>query len=233
MHTAPMPCAVTSAAVPNFSSSNTSSATAGIERDERRGQQRVERHAPDDEPQRGIAAHEAGALADRAQDRHAARAGDGGGRRNEATTANTAKKLSVLSSERELVAAEPDHEPGERGTDHAPEVPLRRRERDRAGELVAGTRSGSIAWNAGKPIAFAHPAPSTISVTSPGLGSPTLVDEREQRGEEDLERRRGEQQRAARHAVGERAAERREQRGRHEPGGGDQSGPARLARSRW
>ena len=43
------------------------------------------------------------------------------------------------------------------------------------GTSSRGTRSGSIAWNAGKPMALAQPAPSTSSVTSPGLGSPTLA----------------------------------------------------------
>src|SRR4051812_41091390 len=43
------------------------------------------------------------------------------------------------------------------------------------GRSSRGTRSGSMAWKAGKPIAFAHPAPNTISVTRPGLGSPRLV----------------------------------------------------------
>ena len=65
MHTAPTPCAVTSAAVPNFSSSNTFERDRRDQRDERRREQRVERHAPDDEPQRGVAAHEPRALADR------------------------------------------------------------------------------------------------------------------------------------------------------------------------
>ena len=30
-------------------------------------------------------------------------------------------------------------------------------------------------WNAGKPMALAHPAPNTMSVTRPGLGSPRVV----------------------------------------------------------
>ena len=69
----------------------------GDERDERRGQQRVEGHAADDEAQGGVAAHEAGALrGSSARMESARRDAPVRGSRNDATTANTAKKLSVL-----------------------------------------------------------------------------------------------------------------------------------------
>ncbi len=61
--------------------------------DERRRQQRVERHAPDDEAQRGIAADEARALRGSSPRIETPDAPAGGGSRNDATTANTAKKL--------------------------------------------------------------------------------------------------------------------------------------------
>ncbi len=43
------------------------------------------------------------------------------------------------------------------------------------GSSWVGTRSGSIAWNDGKPIADAQPAPNTMSVTTAGLGVPMLA----------------------------------------------------------
>ena len=38
-----------------------------------------------------------------------------------------------------------------------------------------GTRSGSVAWNDGKPIAFAHPAASDINASTPGVASPVAT----------------------------------------------------------
>ena len=146
MHTAPTPCAVTSAAVPNFSSSNTLSATRGSSAMNGAASSELSAMQPTTKRSAGVAAHEARTLAGSSAGSTCRPSASVGGRRNEATTANTAKKLSVLMSERELVAAESDDEPGERGPDHAPEVPLRRRQRDRAGSSSRGTRSGSIAW---------------------------------------------------------------------------------------
>ena len=185
MHTAPMPCAVTSAAVPTSRSSNTFSATAGIERDERRREERVERHAPDDERSAGSPRTNRAPSPDRAagstspRGRHRRWEPERGDHREHG------EEASVLISERELVAAEADHEPGERGADHAPEVPLRRRERHRAGHVLAGTRSGSIAWNAGKPMALAHPAPSTMQRDQ------TRARVADARGQGEQRRRRG------------------------------------------
>ena len=47
-----------------------------------------------------------------------------------------------VEEERELVAAEADDEPGQRGPDDPTEVPLRRRQRDRAGEVFARDEVG-------------------------------------------------------------------------------------------
>ena len=155
------------------------------------------------------------------------------GGRNDATTANTAKKLSGVDARTRARSR--------RGRSRARRARARSRARGSTGPTTArprpgrssrGTRSGSIDWKAGKPMALAHPAPSTISVTRPGLGSPRLATNVSSAANRIWNDVVDEQQRAAGHAVGERATERGEQRGGHEPGGGDEPGPPGLARRR-
>ena len=50
-----------------------------------------------------------------------------------------------------------------------------------------GTRSGSTAWYAGKPIAWVHPAANTMSVTIPGPGLPVAARSVERAGEDGLD----------------------------------------------
>ena len=97
MHTAPRPCAVTSAAVPSFSSWNTLSATAGISA--MNGAASSELSAMHPTTKRSAASprtNRAPSRIDRTIDIPAVDMG--GGRRKDATTANTAKKLRVLSA---------------------------------------------------------------------------------------------------------------------------------------
>ena len=95
MHTAPIPCAVTSAAVPNFSSSNTLSATAGIRA--MNGAASNELSAMHPTTKRSAGSPRTKRAPSRIECRiDAPPVGDGRGSRNEAITANTAKKLSVL-----------------------------------------------------------------------------------------------------------------------------------------
>ena len=106
----------------------------------------------------------------------AAPSADGRGSVSDAITKITARKLAALmpnaieyphrSPPRPMTmpaSAGPTMRPRFHCADDRPTAPT---------TSSAGTRSGRIAWYDGNPIAFVQPAANTISVTSPGDGSP-------------------------------------------------------------
>ena len=74
------------------------------------------------------------------------------------------------------------------------------------------------------------PLPKTITVRTSGDGCPIANSTVEQRGQPGLHEGRRHEQELAREAVGERAADRTEERDRHEPGGRDRPRPRGLVR---
>ena len=147
------------------------------------------------------------------------------------STAITAKKLSSVDRFRRRVAADRDHDAGERRPDDAPEVVLRRRQRDRAGKVFDRNEVGEDRLERGE----AEPGADPVAEHDDRRGSSggRMADreqDREQGRERGLHERRRHEQPLAREAVGERAADRAEERDRDERGRRDRSRPRGLVR---
>ena len=132
-----------------------------------------------------------------------------------------------VDRERPLEAADVDHDAGERRADDAPEVPLRRAERDGAGELLPRDEVGHERLVRREAEGAGATRRQHDQRDGPRWRRIAGREGREDRGEGGLHGDRAEEQAASRDAVGERAAERTEDRVRDEPGRCDQTRPSR------
>ena len=121
-----------------------------------------------------------------------------------------------------------DDDAGERGPDNPPEVVLRRRQRDRALEILDGNEVGQQRGERGEPERGARAVAERDQRDRERRRMPGREHEREQGGEHGLRNSGRHQEPLAREPVGERAAERAEDRDREERGRGHRSRPRRL-----